>query len=162
MWVGLRCPKTVGLRKRHAPNLMSWLGGTFGVGVQAPVVSVAVNVLKATRPSAIPNSTATVCGMVRERFMGLGVLCGRAHNPCDHACSAGPSTDTSSVALFRSMQWGVYIGSLTWVTYTPLPLSSLYAMSQIACDQHHIAVRGCPETGSEHNSELARTCRLRL
>src|SRR5262249_49725216 len=101
MWVGLRCPKAVGLRKRHAPNLMSWLGGTFGVGVQAPVVSVAVTVLKATRLSAIPSTTATVCGMVRERFMGLGVLCGRAHNPCDHACSAGPSADTSSVALFQ-------------------------------------------------------------
>src|SRR5262245_9081670 len=150
MWVGLRCPKAVGLRKRHAPNLMSWLGGTFGVGVQAPVVSVAVTVLKTIRPRATPSSTAIVCGIVRERFMGLGVLCGRAYNPCDYACSAGPLWWTRHLLpCARSMQWSVYTGSLTCVTYTPLPPSSLYATSQIACNRRHVAVRGHTRTSSE-------------
>src|SRR5256885_17025254 len=105
MWVGFCCPKAVGLRKRHAPNLTSWSGGIFGVGAQGTGVSAAVTGLKAMRPRATPSSIVIVCGMLRERFIGSGVLLGRAHNPRgDHAGLAGlagPSGgDASSVALY--------------------------------------------------------------
>src|SRR5262249_15359236 len=160
MWVGSCCLKAVVLRKRHAPNLMSWLGGIFGVGVQVPAVSVALTVLKATRPRATPSSTAIVCGMVREGFIGLGVLCGRAYNTCNYACSAGPLWGTRHLLPCAwSMQWSVYTGSLTYVTYTPLPPSSLYATSQIVCNRRHVQCEGTRELAVRHNPELSRTCR---